>query len=902
MLGVFGGLLLGILEAFNVLLASRPQFSGWGETLGFYLLLMLLPMAAGAIVGALEGWVTLGITSVSTRLAQQRMAEPKWIARIVTAFSLPVVALILAKAFEGRAARQLWGKDAIALGIGFALVGLVYVGIRLIVLARDRFRIRRWGNKQAFGLMALLVVAAALAYGADSRVLVGLYPFFHVILALAAAVCCQLIVMTVFAKWRRSMHWMGKILDPFVVSLIAIVLIAGAAWGIRSIDRSERLRFLVKRHTVVQSKLVRFVAGRGAARKPLANNTSSATPDPPALVAPHQTQLKEPSFLIISVDALRADHLGVYGYGRATTPSIDAWAKQATRFERAYCPVPHTSFSITSMLTGTHTYATRGGDAPTLAAIVRRHGYKTAGFFPPAVFYIDRKKLRSFEDRKFDFEYTKYEFMPAPKRVDQTIAFYQGHEKRKTFVWVHLFEPHEPYVAHEGFDFGSRSIDRYDSEIAYVDRQVGRLLSWVQLHRPNTVIALTGDHGEAFAEHGAHYHGNSLYEEQIRVPLLISAPGMTGRLVPGAGQSIDLPVTFLSLAQLPIPASMRGRDLSPWMAGDAPRLMSPAFVELGNEKAIITGRYKLIYDARREVSELYDLHEDPGEKRNLAAKKIRLAADLKEKIRQWVAGNHESAMARPDDELAALLERGERRDPVAISALTALLDRGTVEHRRQAIRLLLALRAPTALKAMITASGDSDPEVRLRATVGAALLGDRKSALAMKALLARSDLPPDIRHDVVLVWGVHGEKGATLALTQLLRQGDDLYKKIEIIELLGRMGDPAAAPELLHQMKSLRLRRYAIDALGSIRAPAARGALIEILSNAGFISWREKAASALGRIGGPSALNALLAAYASDPEPSVVEHCHQALAALGALNRIGNLRVFSQTAASRPAP
>lgn|GEM_PF-6208099 len=276
LLGVFGGLLLGLLECIYVALATSPEFASLGEALGFYSLLMLLPMAAGAIVGALEGWITLGITSVSTRLAQQRMAEPKWIARIVTLFSLPFVALVLAKAFEGRAIRQIWGKDAIALGIGVFFVGVVYVGIRLIVLARDRFRIRRWGNKQAVGLMLLLVVAAAVSVAVDGRILVGLYPFFHVLLALFAAVCCQLIVMTIFAKWRRSMNWMGKILDPFTASLISIILIAAAAWGIRTVDGSERMRYLAKRHTVVQAKLIHLVAGLGDTRPRPSNEAPAA--------------------------------------------------------------------------------------------------------------------------------------------------------------------------------------------------------------------------------------------------------------------------------------------------------------------------------------------------------------------------------------------------------------------------------------------------------------------------------------------------------------------------------------------------------------------------------------------------------------------------------------------------
>jgi HEAT repeat protein len=182
-------------------------------------------------------------------------------------------------------------------------------------------------------------------------------------------------------------------------------------------------------------------------------------------------------------------------------------------------------------------------------------------------------------------------------------------------------------------------------------------------------------------------------------------------------------------------------------------------------------------------------------------------------------------------------------------------------------------------------------------------LGDTASASAMRGLLDRTDLPPDIARDALIARAIHKDSGAALALVKLLRETADIYQKIEIIAVLGKAGTLAVVPELLRQMKSLRLRRYLIEALGNLGAKAARGPLVEILRDARFISWREKAAVALGQIGGPSAVNALLSAYASDPEPTVVRKCHQAIAELGALDRIGSKRVFSQTSSeAKPNP
>ncbi len=109
--------------------------------------------------------------------------------------------------------------------------------------------------------------------------------------------------------------------------------------------------------------------------------------------------------------------------------------------------------------------------------MLRRFGWRTAAFYPPAVFYIDSDKLKSFAETNFDFEYVKFEYIDAQRRVDQLLAYYDSVKPKRSFVWVHFFEPHEPYVAHDGFAFGDGDVDRYDSEIAYTDAAVGRLVA-----------------------------------------------------------------------------------------------------------------------------------------------------------------------------------------------------------------------------------------------------------------------------------------------------------------------------------------------------------------------------------------------------------------------------------------
>src|SRR5690606_9113771 len=134
---------------------------------------------------------------------------------------------------------------------------------------------------------------------------------------------------------------------------------------------------------------------------------------------------------------------------------------------------------------------------------------------------------------------------------------------RRVFTWVHLFGPHEPYEAQEGFDFGARDVDLYDSEVREADRTLGNVVRLIRNRDPRAVVIVTADHGEEFGDHGGRYHGSSVYDEQVRVPLVVDIPGVTeGRRVKEPVQTIDLLPTVLSGLSVPIPPRIRGRDLS----------------------------------------------------------------------------------------------------------------------------------------------------------------------------------------------------------------------------------------------------------------------------------------------------------------------------------------------------
>jgi HEAT repeat protein len=873
---------LALIELGYVLLVRRPAFASATEALLFCLHLVLVLLASGAVLGLVQGPLVLGLSQLARLLARRRVAEPRWMAWLCSLLMLPGIAAVSAMTFAGRRAQLIPGKDWIAMGLGLAGLVLAYGAFRLIIGARDRFRIRRWGPRQAALLAPAVLLLAVLVYVADQRILARLYGFFHVGLALGAAGSCQLLVGLVYAAYRPRWRWISRLVDLRVALIFLLASVTAASWSLGSISRSETLRFLAFEHTAVQSKLLSVASAAGLTRGRPRPRVEPTTTDPPPsrMAGPRRPRS---SVLLITVDALRADHMGAYGYTRSTTPNIDRFARGAVVFERAYCQIPHTSYSIASLMTGSYLHARHQINPhhhpPTLARAARRYGLKTAAFFPPAVFYIDRQSFGGYEKSRFNFEYVKYEYLGAGRRVDQVLDFLRRHRGRQVFVWAHFFEPHEPYVRHSGFDFGPHAVDRYDGEIAYVDHHLGRLLVYVQQQRPDTIVALTADHGEEFGEHGGHYHGNALYEQQVRVPLMISVPGLEGRRVAGAAQVIDLPVTLLSMLDLPVPAEMRGTDLGPWLAGEDPRTLPPAFSELRKKKMVVRGQRKLICDTARDYCELYDLGQDPGERNNLVARQAASADRLRAELQRWTASHVPAAGEEQDAGALRLLERAAQGDRGAVKGLTGLL-LGPLELRRRAARALALLQAPAAREALLRAASDKDPGTALPAQIGAALLGDGENLERMHDLLQRPDLPPTLRRDALLALAASGDRQATRPLATVLARTRALSWRVAIIEALGKLGDPEAAPELMQQLTTLRTRLAAIRALGQVRARSAVPALCRGLLQDRFISWRQAAARALGQIGDPSAIRPLQQAVRRDLEAAVVT---EALAALGKL-------------------
>ena len=386
-----------------------------------------------------------------------------------------------------------------------------------------------------------------------------------------------------------------------------------------------------------------------------------------------------PGVLLITIDTLRADHLGCYGYRRGATPTIDALAKQSAKFEHAFAAAPLTLPSHAALLTGTYPLFNGvrdqpgfrlADDIPTLAEYFARAGYATAAVLGSPVLSRRFGLSRGFEayDDRFGASTEEQEAgLPSIKRPAETVvrlalAWLDSKPADKPFfLWLHFYDPHLPYRAPE--PFRSRFADRpYDGEIAYTDSALAKLFAGLRSRGlfGSTAIALTADHGEGLGDHGESTHGYFIYDSTLRVPLLVKAATDAPRVAQSLGTAkpgkasaaqrqkpptprsdgaveaadikapvslVDLAATLLRLAGINAPTNMQGTEFSASvLSGEEPR-PHPVYAEtmypllhLGWNPlwALVCetpGRETVKY-IQAPRPEFYDLDSDPGETRN----------------------------------------------------------------------------------------------------------------------------------------------------------------------------------------------------------------------------------------------------------------------------------------------
>ncbi|RYE91526.1 MAG: hypothetical protein EOO75_08705, partial [Myxococcales bacterium] len=609
--------------------------------------------------------------------------------------------------------------------------------------------------------------------------------------------------------------------------------------------------------------------------------TGEAAPGGPATASSAAVAEGEPldwrgrDLLLITVDALRSDRLGVHGYPRPITPFLDSLATTGTSFDAAYTATPHTSYAISSLMTGKYMRPLllqgAGNDPDTFARLLRSYGYRTAAFYPPAVFFIDPDRFAPLRDRGLDFEYRKVEPAPVARRTDQVESYLAKlRPERRVFLWVHLFEPHEPYEAHEGIDLGARDVDRYDAEVAAVDRGVKRLVEQVRARRPGTVVMFSADHGEEFGEHGGRYHGTTVYEEQVRVPLIVQAPGLVpARRVAAPVQTIDILPTVLGALRIPRPARVRGRDLAPFLGPAAPPEgdLGFAFAETDESTMLAEGSLRLVCARQLGACRLFDVAADPGQTRDAGSGSFERLQAMKTHLREVEAahGRYEQAGLRAEGRAwPEAIRRGLAGDGDAAVEVSALLDDADLTYRRKAAEVLFELGRPeTAAALRLALTRDEDDRVRRWAALALTRLGEG----AGRTLELIEDPDPAWRRLAALALAEHGDGRGEDTLVAWWQAGPiEFVRARQIIAAFGQIRAKRALVPLLRSLDDLRLRPYVAAALAQIGEQAARPGLLEAFAAERYVPARLALGEALIKLGAGAEMAPPLVRFLGTPD------------------------------------
>ncbi len=419
-------------------------------------------------------------------------------------------------------------------------------------------------------------------------------------------------------------------------------------------------------------------------------------------------------FVLVFLDTLRADHLGCYGYGRDTSPNIDALSRESVLFERSYPSDVPTQPSYTSTFSGQRgivngvvSHAEHEwieNDCPWMPSLMERHSYTTA-----AVSTLGH--MKAYFSRGFN-----YYMNPVAGRRDLTqrvtadevnsyaIPWIREHKGEDFFLFIHYWDPHTPYLPPESYrrlfykgderDTANESLEeakkvlawpftklliermgegitdieyiraQYDGEIRYADDRLGdvfRTLKEEDIY-DETVLILTSDHGESLGEHSIYFDHASVYEDTVRVPLLIRWPEADPMRVPAFVQHVDLAPTVLEIADIERPAAMQGRSIVPVLRGEAEAHRSFAVVNQGlwqAKRAIISAKWKYTRCMDHGFwpcpsEELYDLELDPWELCEVSRDFSGVLDELAIRLRRW----EEAKLGRRVDPLVVAAEKG----------------------------------------------------------------------------------------------------------------------------------------------------------------------------------------------------------------------------------------------------
>jgi len=400
-------------------------------------------------------------------------------------------------------------------------------------------------------------------------------------------------------------------------------------------------------------------------------------------------KFERPNIILITIDALRQDHLSCYGYNRNTSPNIDKLAKDSVVFTQAISQGSFTPTALYSILTSTYPSThgvykfgiTVNPCLMTLPEVLKNNGYYLG-------FISGRGDLKEFDFSKIEKEFDTFysgdnKFIKTDEVIQNATEWLRLNKKKRFFLWLFCYDTHAPYrppfpyneefvndklryenVRYAPLGNGSMKdydgykvipqvvvennigdvnyyISQYDGAIRFLDRELGILfaeLKRLKLHE-NTLIVITSDHGESMGEHDFYFmHGQNLYDELIKVPLIIKYKIIgTNKRIDKQVQSIDILPTILDIAKIKAPREVSGVSLLPLIKnGRYPVRYAFSEAPVLKQECIRTEDWKLIYKGKNDQYELYNLKDDPKETKNLADAEKTQFQSLKKKLHDWI--------------------------------------------------------------------------------------------------------------------------------------------------------------------------------------------------------------------------------------------------------------------------
>ena len=482
-----------------------------------------------------------------------------------------------------------------------------------------------------------------------------------------------------------------------------------------------------------------------------------------------ESDVEKPNVILLTLDTLRADHLACYGYPNVRTPNLDSLARRGVLFEQAATNSPLTLPAHCSILTGMyptyHGVRINGNTAlndeqMTIAEVLSAQDYQCGAFI--GAFVLDGRwgLKQGFQHYDDQFDLKKYKHIdlgavqrPGNEVIDAALDWLEEQKSTPFFAWIHLYDPHTPYEPPEPYlsEYGPRGLaGLYDGEIAFMDEQIGRCLSWLENNEldESTILILVGDHGEGLGSHGEGTHGYFIYDYAVHVPLIIVTPfeGLRGVRVSSQVRVVDIFPTLMEIAAVTPPAETHGRSLLPLMFRPQKEEDGFAYAESMSPNlqfgwssihSLRTTQYKYIDTPK---AELYDLTRDPGEHTNLLRQYPDIAREMK-------------------DTLDRLMEETSRGAP---TPQAANLDKETIEK----LSALGYIGAPVATK---KASGEAGPladpkdkfPVFQAVTAAGALVLEQKYSEAVVKLESALQEEPLIPQALLVLSACYVELGRT---------------------------------------------------------------------------------------------------------------------------------------------